>query len=38
MMLLIRVISKNLKLGEGGIDKCLGGVNMAEKQIYIKKH
>jgi len=22
----------------GGIDKCLGGVNMREAQIYIKKH
>jgi len=22
----------------GGIDKCLGGVNMRKVQIYIKKH
>jgi len=29
-----RFISRNLKLG--GIDKRLGGVNMREKQIYIK--
>jgi len=32
-----RVISKNLKGGVGGIDKCLGDVNMHEAQIYIKQ-
>jgi len=32
-----RVISRNLKFGGGGgIDKCLGGVNLCEAQIYIK--
>jgi len=31
-----RVISRNLKLG-GGYKKMLGGVNMREAQIYIKK-
>jgi len=31
-----RFISWKLKLG--GIDKCLGDVNIHEDQIYIKKH
>jgi len=32
----VQIISMNLKLG--GIDKCLGGVNMREAQIHIEKH
>jgi len=27
-----------LNWGGGGIDKCLGGVNLREEQIYIEKH
>jgi len=35
----IRIIFRNLKLGRGGIDKCLGGgVNIREEQIYILNH
>jgi len=31
--------SRNLKLGGGVyIDKCVGGANMCEAQIYISKH
>jgi len=35
--IVIRVISKKIKLKGGGIDKCLGGVNMRQAKIYIKK-
>jgi len=34
----ISVISRNLKLGGGGIDKCLGGVSKRKAHIYTKKH
>jgi len=35
---LSRVISRNLKFGGGGLDKCLGGATMRKAQIYIKKN
>jgi len=38
MLVLPRVISRNLKSGGGGIDNCLGDVNMREAQIYITKN